>query len=444
MKKTPLTLYDPLFDSLADGVFSVDLDFKINSFNRAAEEITGINRENAIGKPCCYVFKATICENNCALKETLKTGKPIIDKPIHIITFDGRKVPVSISTSLLKDKKGNIIGGVETFRDLSIVFALRKELEGRYSFDDIISRNPIMHAFFSILPEIAISESTVLISGESGTGKELFAKAIHSHSNRKNEPFVPVNCGAIPETLLESELFGYKKGAFTGAIMNKPGRFAAAEKGTLFLDEIGDLPLPTQVKLLRVLEDKEYLPLGATKTVKANVRIIAASNRPLIEMLKEGSFRDDLYYRINVLNLELPPLRDRKEDIPLLINHFIKHFNSLQGKNIREMEPAALIAIMNYSFPGNVRELRNIIEGAFILCKQGFIEFKHLPLHLQAKSSNQQNLPIMTLKAIEKTFVLKALERHKGNHSKAAKELGIHRSTLYRKLEKYSIEATKE
>ena len=339
-----------ILNSINDGVFTVDKDWKITFFNRAAEQITGVQRKEAIGKPCCDVFKASICENGCALQQTFSNGKPVKNQRIYIITADGTKKWINISTALLRQPDGQIIGGVETFRDLSQVEELKKELHAQYTFSDIISKNHKMQQLFSILPEIANSNSTVLIEGESGTGKELFARAIHNLSPRKNKPFIAINCAALPDTLLESELFGYKAGAFTDAKKDKPGRFAQANKGTLFLDEIGDISQALQVRLLRVLQEKVYEPLGGIETQYADVRIIAATNKKLHTLVKKNLFRSDLYYRINVMRLNLIPLKDRKEDIPLLIEHFIHHFNSITGKSVTNVSSSVLSALMHYDF----------------------------------------------------------------------------------------------
>ena len=318
---------DIILDSIADGVFTVDDNWRITSFNRAAEQITGVRREDAIGQRCKDVLKADVCEKGCILRKTIQSGKSIVNRIVHIVDAAGRRLPISISTALLKDEQGRIVGAVETFRDVSVEEKLRKAIAERYSFEDIISKNHRMHQLFDILPDVAESSSTVLLEGESGTGKELFARAIHHLSPRKKQPFIAVNCGALPDTLLESELFGYKAGAFTDAKKDKPGRFRLAERGTLFLDEIGDISPALQVRLLRVLQEKTYEPLGSVETVQSDVRIIAATNRRLQELAKEGKFREDLYYRINVIRMELPPLRDRMEDIPLLVDHFINHFS---------------------------------------------------------------------------------------------------------------------
>ena len=368
-----------ILDSIADGVFTIDLNKNVTSFNKAAEKITGIPRDQAIGQKCFDVFHSNICQTACALEKTMKTGKELIDIKVNILNTRGEQIPVSISTAVLRDNKGNIIGGVETFRDLSALEELKKEITRHYTFEDIISKNHKIQKIFDVLPDIAESDSTVLIQGPSGSGKELFARAIHNLSPRKKGPYIAVNCGALPDSLLESELFGYVKGAFTDAKKDKPGRFALAEGGTLFLDEIGELSLNLQVKLLRVLQEKEYEPLGGTKPIKANVRIIAATNRNLAELLSQGAFREDLYYRINVIKIELPPLSQRREDIPYLVDHFIRQFNLKMGKRITQVSAEVLNLFMQYDFPGNIRELENIIEHAFVLCRGTQITPAHLP-----------------------------------------------------------------
>ena len=435
-----------ILDSIADGVFTVDKSWHVTSFNRAAEKITGVKREEALGKFCYEVFRSDICENDCALKKTIETGKPIIDLSIHILRADGEKIPISISTALLKDEKGKILGGVETFRDISIEETLRQELNKQYKLGEIISKNHKMQEIFGIIRQVSKTDATVLIEGESGTGKELVARAIHNLSARKDKPFVAVNCGALPENLLESELFGYKKGAFTDAIRDKPGRFALAEGGTIFLDEIGELTKPLQVKLLRVLQEKTYEPLGATESITANVRVIAATNRDLDIEVKEKRFREDLYYRINIVRIKLPPLRERKEDIPLIVNHFIERFNKLYKREIKELSREALRILLQYDWPGNIRELENAIEYAFVLCDCPTIKPEHLPEWLRKRET--QNLTVtdsifdlpMTLEEIEKKAIIAALKRNNFRKLKTAKELGIDKTTLRRKLKKYGIE----
>jgi len=433
---------DIILDSIADGVFTVDDNWRITSFNRAAEQITGVGREYAVGQHCKDVLKADVCEKGCILRKTIQSGKSIVNRTVHIVDAAGRRVPISISTALLKDEKDRIIGAVETFRDISVEEKLRKAIAERYSFEDIISKNHRMHQLFDILPDVADSASAVLLEGESGTGKELFARAIHHLSPRKKQPFIAVNCGALPDTLLESELFGYKAGAFTDAKKDKPGRFRLAERGTLFLDEIGDISPALQVRLLRVLQEKTYEPLGSVETVPSDVRIIAATNRRLQELVKEGKFREDLYYRIHVIRMELPPLRDRMEDIPLLADHFIHHFNVLQKKEIAGLSGEALACLVSYDYPGNVRELQNVIEHAFILCKSGLIEPHHLPENLclsRGMESSGRN-ETMNMKDLEAVFITNMLRRHQWNRIKTAKALGIHKSTLFRKIKALHIQ----
>jgi PAS domain S-box-containing protein len=432
-----------ILDSIADGVFTVDQDWNITSFNRAAERITGITSQKAIGQKCFDILHANICQTACAIRRTLKTAEEIIDLPVNILNSEGKIIPISISTAVLKDEKGNIIGGVETFRDLSVLEVLKKQISRQYCFEDIISKNDDMQAIFNILPDIAESDSTVIIQGESGTGKELFARAIHNVSRRKKRPFVAVNCGALPDNLLESEFFGYKRGAFTDAKRDKPGRFALAEGGTLFLDEVGDLPIFLQAKLLRVLQGKEYEPLGATSSVKADVRIIAATNHNLSEMVAHKTFREDLYYRLNIVKLVLPPLRKRKEDIPLLVDHFIKKLAFSKWKNITGISDDVIRLFMTYDFPGNVRELENILEHAFVMCRGGEIRTDHLPKEFRDASALPDHANIRwrgRFRESEAEIIKDALKRNIGHRAKTALELGINPSTLWRKIKKLGID----
>ncbi len=436
MKKETIT--DIILDSIADGVFTVDRDWHITSFNKAAAKITGIPREEAIGQRCSDVFRASICESGCALRKTFATGQPVVNLTIFIVDPDGRQIPVSVSTALLKDEDGNVIGGVETFRDLSVMEALRRELQQSYSFEDIVSKSKQMRQIFAILPSIAESDTIVLIEGESGTGKELIARAIHHLSHRAEKPLVTVNCGALPDTLLESELFGYKAGAFTDARSDKPGRLALAEGGTLFLDEIADVSPALQVRLLRVLQEHTYEPLGGVEPIKADVRIVAAVNRNLEKLVKAGKFREDLYYRINVLKIELPPLRERKEDIPLLIEHFIERFNQTKSKSITDVSSDVLAILMTHNYPGNVRELENIIEHAFVLCRGTIIERGHLPQNLLAKEK-KASPTVHSVDDFEKHMIEDALRKNDWNRVKTAAALGMNKSTLWRKMKKLGI-----
>lgn len=430
---------DGLLDCVPDGVFTVDTEWRITSFNRAAEQVTGIRREEALGRRCCDVFRTSICENACVLKHTLTTGRRVVNKVVYIIDARGRKIPISISTACLKDARGRIIGGVESFRDLREVGALQRQLEEPEAFADIIGRGPALRQLLDLLPAVAVSDSTVLIEGASGTGKELFARAIHHLSGRRERRFVALNCAALPDNLLESELFGYKAGAFTDARRDKPGRFALADGGTLFLDEIGDVSPAMQARLLRVLQERVYEPLGGVEPVRTDVRLVAATNKRLRELVEQGQFREDLFYRIHVIRLELPSLRDRREDLPALIDHFIARLNRLQGRDIAGVSDDVLGRLMDHEFPGNIRELENILEHAFVLCRGALIELPHLPPHLRGASPDAQFRPRpgLTLADAEALVIADALRRHAGNRKQAARELGINPSTLFRKLKRF-------
>ena len=432
---------EAILESISDGVFTVDGQWRITSFNRAAEEITGVSRREAIGRRCSDVLRSSMCGADCALQKTLKTGKPVVGRSGYIIDADGDRIPISVSTAVLRDGEGRVIGGAETFRDLTEVETLRRELEGKFRAGDLTSRSPLMQRLFEVLPAVAASPSTVLILGETGTGKELVARTIHSLSPRNRGPFVAVNCGALPDTLLESELFGYKAGAFTGARKDKPGRFALADGGTLFLDEISEVSPALQVRLLRVLQERTYEPLGSTRSETADVRVIAATNEDLAERVRGGLFREDLYYRVNVVRLELPPLRRRKEDIPLLADQFIARFNHLQGKNVSGITPEALSLLMAYDWPGNIRELENAIERAFILVDDGTIGLPHLPREVTGRrgSAGPEAGMRSAHDILDAQAIRAALERNGYNRLAAARDLGIHKATLYRKMKKLGI-----
>ncbi len=431
--------YQTILDSISDGVYSVDLDWRITYFNRAAEKITGIPKIEAMGRSCFEVFRSNVCESSCVLRETLETARPILNRPIYIIRADKKKIPVSATTAILKDAGGEVIGGVVTFRDLTDIRRLRKELLKQQSYEDIVSKNPEMHRIFSILPQIAQSSSTVLIEGASGTGKELIARAIHNNSFHKKGPFVAVNCGALPDTLVESELFGYKAGAFTDAKKDKQGRFAQAENGTLLLDEIGDISPVIQVRLLRILQEKKYEPLGSTTSVRTNARIITATHHNLEKLVKKGRFREDLYYRINIVKISLPALAARKEDIALLTHHFIEQFNHHTGKHIAGISHKAMAALMLHDWPGNIRELENAIEYAFVLCQEEMIRISCLPDHVLPPAALKPILLGLTLKEIEKRAILQSLEQHLWKRVATANALGIDKNTLRRKIIRLGI-----
>ena len=439
MQKT----YEIILNSIADGVYTIDLDWRVTSFNKAAELITGISRAEAIGQSCFEVFRSNVCEKNCIVRRTLETKEPIVNKPIYIIRADKSRIPISATTAILKDTQDNVIGGVVTFRDLTTVRNLKKELLKQHTFEDIISKNAGMLNLFSILPQIAQSRSTVLIEGASGTGKELFARAIHNNSLSRKGSFVAVNCAALPDTLVESELFGYRAGAFTDAKKDKPGRFAQAQDGTIFLDEIGDVSPAIQIRLLRVVENRQYEPLGATESVHTNARIITATHRDLEKLIQEGKFREDLFFRINVVKLSLPSLAERKEDIPSLVNHFIDRFNHLNSKNVVGISQEAMAALMLHNWPGNVRELENTIEHAFVLCRKDLIRREHLPDRILPEDSTSPVLSSgLTLKEIEKRAILRALQKNNWKKVATARELGIDKNTLRRKIQRLGIKET--
>ena len=407
---------EKFYDVVDSPIIVLDTRGKIVYFNRRAEKITGFEVKEVLNKDCVEVLMPF------ELKEWAQ---------------------MSISTAVLRNKEGNNIGGVEVLRvvDLTENFEGAAELYKKNSFMNMTSKNKTMLKIFKILPDIAKSDAAVLITGESGTGKELIASAIHNLSSRSGKPFIKFNCGALPDTLLESELFGYKSGAFTDAKKDKPGRFKLAEGGSIFLDEIGDMSPGTQVKLLRVLETKEYEPLGGTRTEKANVRIISATNINLQDRIKSGHFRRDLYYRLNLFTINLIPLRERSEDIPLLIEYCRERFNRIIGRCILGFTKKALAILLNYNYPGNVRELMNIMEYAFILCKRGQqIVPGNLPSYLVKDAACERSLDIdQTGVTSERQFIFEALKRHGGRIDKTAQEMGIHRTTLWRRKNKFHL-----
>lgn len=431
-----------VFNSVADGVFTVDALMRITAFNRAAEEITGYSAGEAVGRFCHDIFRSRTCISACPIKEAQATGEAVVNREVDITDRKNRKIPVSYSASVLRDPQGQAVGGVKTFRDLSPVYMLRRGIKEKYSFRDLVSRNPAMRRLFDLLPDVAATEATVLLNGESGTGKELFTRAVHDLSPRREGPLVVINCGALPEPLLESEIFGARKGAYTGSVENRPGRLEMARGGTLFLDEIGDLPLPLQVKLLRVIENREFQPLGAKSPLTADVRFVAATHRNLEEMVAEGSFRRDLYFRINVVHFGIPPLRERAEDIPLLIDMALDRFNGRYNKRIRGLSSEALNVLLRYNYPGNVRELLNIVEQAVILCRDGEIGVELLPPAIPFPASGAEEVkgtapapPQMSRELLEQL-----LGHHGGNRTQVARELGVDRTTLWRWTKKLGLE----
>jgi len=431
-----------VLENIGEGVIIIDHTFRITYFNPKAASLTGISRQEAVGKPCYEILALSNCTEGCPAQKMIEQGESIVDYRSLIKRPGQAGIPVEVRFSILRDRQNRFSGGIITVRDLPSKYSELESEEQIYSFQGIYSNNKRMLEIFEILPDLSRSDASVLLQGESGTGKELFAAAIHNLSYRKNNPFVVVNCAALPENLLESELFGYVKGAFTDAKQNKPGRFQLAHQGTLFLDEVGDIPLSLQAKLLRAVEEKAITPLGGTHAEKVDVRIISASNRDLEQMVNLGTFRRDLYYRLNVVKIEIPPLRDRPEDIPILVKHFINQFNQKTFRNIEGVSANYLEVLKNYHFPGNVRELENIIEHAFVMCRGNIIRRNHLPAYLSRVSQHQEN-PLSSVEQIfnqmEKETILKVLTKHRGNRTAAAKELGMHRTTLWRKLRQMKL-----
>jgi PAS domain S-box-containing protein len=432
--------FETVLNSISDGVFAVDDEWRITCFNAAAERTLGVPCETALGSRCSDIFRSNICAEACALRYTMETGRPIVNLPVTIRDATGTRIPVTISTALLRDVDGRVVGGVETFRDLTRVRALLDDVDRASGVGRIVTVDPRVKKLLEIVPTIAQSESTVLIEGESGTGKSMLARAIHETSGRSGGPMVTVSCGALPETLLESELFGYLRGAFTGADRDKPGRVHAADGGTLFLDEIGDLPAPVQVKLLRLLQERVYEPLGSVASRCADVRILAATNRQLSRMVEAGTFRDDLYYRINVIRLEMPPLRERPADVPALAEAILRRLSATRGKAVTGISRAALARLMAYDFPGNVRELENILEHGFVLCDGPRIEERDLPEWLLGREPGDRGGGPASLDELEAGFIRGVLARNGWNRSAAARELGIHKTTLHRKIRRLAID----
>jgi len=434
-----LERFEAVIHSISDGVLTVDRRWRITCFNRAAEKITGYQRSEVMARPCYEVLRSDLCRDVCPIRYTVETGRPVTGLVVYITDKDDNRVPVSVSTAIYRNKLGDLIGGVETFRDLREIEDLRRQVEKRHTSQGIITKDSTMRQLLDMLPSVAESGSTVLLTGESGTGKELVAHAIHRLSGRGEGPFIAINCASFPETLVDSELFGYERGAFTGADRSKPGRFARAENGTLFLDEVSDLPPPTQAKLLRVLQERSYEPLGGVRPLNTNARVVAAANRDLASMVAQGAFREDLYYRIRVIELKLPPLRERPEDMLPLVRHFIERLVLLHQKRIEGLTSEALRILMRFDFPGNVRELENVIEHGFALSNGPLIGVEHLPAWVTGKLSDEVS-PGRSLEDCERKVILSTLERNGWNRLAAARQLGIHKSTLFRKMHRLGIQ----
>jgi PAS domain S-box-containing protein len=444
-----------IVETLQDGVLVVDPRGKILAVNPSAERLSGYTADELVGQSCrildctgCDIYAKGAAEKWCGLyaKGNVRAKKCLITNK------DRRTVNIVKNATILRDQQGNIIGAVETLTDMSEIvrqqdeiLTLRKTLHMDTGYHGILGKSPVMQRLYELIDNVALTDSPVMIHGESGTGKELVARAIHEGSPRRDQPFIKVNCAALNENLLESELFGHTRGAYTGADKNRIGRFEAAHGGSIFLDEIGDIPASTQVKLLRVLEEKEIERVGDHKPIKVDVRVISATNKDLDVLTQNGTFREDLYFRINVFPLNCPSLKERKEDIPMIVQYFIGLNRAKTGKKILGLTPEAMEKLTAYPWPGNVRELRNSIEYAFVLCPSGGIGVQHLPGKI-AGTANECIEPVSTFPSDnhQKEELLEALRKSGGNQSEAARKLGVSRVTIWKRIKKFGINLSTE
>jgi len=437
-------LFQSILDSISEGVMTLDADWRILSWNSAAEKITGFRKEEVLGKECEEIFQASLCRERCPVDKALSCGHPYQDVEVAVRNKKRQIIHLLVNAAPLCGDDGEVIGGLETFRDVSHHYWMQQEMQRQYDYGNIVGRSDKIQEVFALLSKLVDTDTTVLVQGESGTGKELIARALHYHGPRRNRSFVAINCSAIAEGMLESELFGHVKGAFTGAVSNHIGKFETANGGTLFLDEIAEINQNVQIKLLRVLEEREFQRVGDNRTIKLDIRLITASNKDLGKRVMDGSFREDLYYRLNVFPIDLPPLRERIEDIPFLVSHFVDKYNRQMGKCVQGIADRVLEILEAYRWPGNVRELANAIEHAFVHSKGVLIYPSDLPQHivqltsgdgLPRKAPRSQNV----LNMVERDLILRELEAANWKKSTAAQTLGMSRSTLWRKMEKYGL-----
>ena len=435
-----------ILDNLKVGIFTVDRSGHLTFFNTEAEKISGYNRREVLGEPCTIIFEADDAQEVCLLKETIVDGVSRGSRRGKMTTRDGVTIPIQANYMALRNEKGTVVGGLTTFHDLTLVLQLNQAMKDRYTFHDMIGKSPRMQHIFEMVTVVAGTDATILIEGATGTGKDLLAKVIHSASQRSDKPFVKVNCAAIPDNLLESEMFGYVKGAFTGAEKDKTGRFQEADGGTILLDEISELPLALQAKLLRVLEDMEFYRFGSRHTINVNVRIVSASNRNLEKLVEKRLFREDLYYRLNVFRIELPELKNRTVDLPILIGHILRRLCAARGIRPPEVSEKLMEILLNYEYRGNVRELENVLEHALIICQEETLQPTHLPEYLQIRHAARKSPSTRHLKPEnfddegERDTIISMLQRYNWNRTKTAKALGMDRTTLWRKIKKYGIE----
>jgi PAS domain S-box-containing protein len=446
-----------ILNSLGDAVITVDRDHRIWHFNRAASRLVGLKEAEAVGKDCRQILRASFgpAQHDCPMGELGEGGRPRIDVEGTLVRADGRIVPVSASWAFFESETGEIHGFVISFRSFEEIERIAEERKARFLFHDIVGKTPRVRQIFDLIEVVKETDSTVLITGESGTGKGLFARAIHELSPRREKPFVKVNCAALTETLLESEMFGHIKGAFSGAVADKVGRFEAAEGGTIFLDEIAEISPALQVKLLRVLQDRELERVGSSRTQSVDVRVIAATNRELKEEMRAGRFREDLFYRLNVIPIVVPPLRERREDIPLLVENVLQALRRRGLERVRAVSPEAMRSLMAYSWPGNIRELENVLERGAVCARGSVLAAADLPDELRdpgpmstrgSKGAGDPPVPqpppslrVEGPNAAEREALLRVLEAHRWNRGEAAAALGMDRSTLWRKMKRLGI-----
>ncbi len=435
-----------ILDNISDGIILISPERKILFVNDTARKLLKYNEGEILNCQCKTITKTSKCDNDCPLSCALAEGKDLNDIEMWYTTKDGNKFLSQTRVLLLKDESGNFVAGVEIFKDLTLVKRIQQEMEQKFDFSNIVGESKKMREVFEQIQMVAKTDSTCLITGESGTGKELIANAIHYNSSRKEGPYVKINCAALNEGVLESELFGHVKGAFTGANWDKVGRFEYANKGTIFLDEIGETPLSVQVKLLRILQEGEFERVGSSKTIKVDVRLIAATNKNIEEEVRKGNFRNDLYYRLNVFRIHVPSLRERKEDIPLLVDHFIKKIaKKMPHKNLEGIETDAITRLMSYDYPGNIRELENIVEHGAIRANSSYLKISDLPLPLvpfRIDSETKLHQIHIPLQSLEKELIVRTLEDSKWRITKAAQKLGVSRVTLWRKMKGYGLAKT--
>ena len=437
-----------ILEALPEAVLMVGPGGRIRYLNRVAENLLGYSLQEVRDRPCRQVLACEVCSEGCALEQALETGEGRSDFETVLRKRKSGLMTLNGYITLLESGPDGPAGSLMVFRDISQEKSFSDVLRAKYDFKHVIGKNPKIREIYEVLPEIAKTKSTVLIEGESGTGKDLLARSLHKLSPRRDRAFIRINCGALAEGILESELFGHVRGAFTGAIASKIGRFEMADGGTIFLDEIGDTSLSTQVKLLRVLQEEELERVGDSRPIKVDVRVVAATHKDLNQAIQAGEFRPDLYYRLRVMPIRLPPLRERREDIPLLIQHFLERFNREFGRKVGGLSTSAMDILLNYPYPGNIRELENIIEHAMVLCTGPAVQVDHLPMDIRTfqaarrpvAPSSRKGVPVEDpLKSSEREVILKILQQTGWNYGKTAQRLNKSRVTLWRKMRELGI-----